>query len=198
MTDDDIEQDVIEQIRSTGPVISGAAVALAVLSLGLGIFFVPRIEGWLFPIFDKNDIPVTSVMRTGQKLCWTRVGLKRRAPTLTDVDVDVDYISASTGKLAHQPTPALYDDETGEELTSDNAPPAGKPFSKRVCLDLARRIKPGQPVQVRQTAYFQSFTDLYDVPVRFPTIVDPPEASDVFALHDKAPGPEGGRTGVAP
>jgi hypothetical protein len=189
MTDRDDDPLLDEVRREGGGVVSGIATAASLLVIGLTATFAPRIEGALFPIFRTNDIPPSSVVRSGRRLCWTRIGEKLRTPALNDVDVDVDYVSDITGKLAHQPTPELFEESTGDELTSDVIPPAG-PFLKRVCLTLSRRIRQDQPVRVRQVSYFQSVTGLYDIPVVFPAVIDPPNAASVFAnRHDSAPGP---------
>jgi hypothetical protein len=187
---DSASDPLLDDLRRTGPnVVSGVATVGLLIAIGLSIAFAPRIEGLLLPVFKRNDIPASSVVRSGRRLCWTRIGEKLRTPSLNDVDVDVDYVSNITGKLAHQPTPELFDETTGDELTSDVIPPAG-PFLKRVCLTLSRRIRQDQPVRVRQVSYFQSVTGLYDIPVVFPAVIDPPNAASVFAnRHDSAPGP---------
>jgi hypothetical protein len=191
ITDDedrDGERSFGEYSRLGGNISGFTAITCGVL-IGIGVFALPRLELFALPIFRTYQIPPNSVTRLGQNLCWTRLGEKARNPPLTDIDITVDYISERTGKLAHQPTPGLFFEATGEDFTTDDVSEVG-PFWKRVCIKLSARIRPTQPVQVRQIAYFGSITTLYSVPVSLPTIVFPAGAGSVFAVHDHAPSPD--------
>lgn len=173
--------------RVSGTVSSFTAAAFGVL-IGLGVFGLPRLELTALPVFRSYTIPPSSIVRTGQNLCWTRSGEKVRNPPLIDVDITVDYISDKTGKLGHQPTPALFVESTGDDFTTDDVRGVGL-FSTRVCVRLASVIRPDQPVQVRQTAYFGSVTTLWTVPYTLPTIVFPSSAASLFVKHDTGGAP---------
>ena len=187
-TDDEDREDErsFGEYSRLGGTISGFTAIVAGVLLGIGVFASPRVELFALPIFRSYQIPPGSVTRVGQNLCWTRMGEKVRSPPLTDIDITVDYISDRSGKLAHQPTPGLFFEASGEDFTTDDVAGEG-PFWTRVCVKLSSRIKPNQPVQLRQIAYFGSITTLYSVPVTLPTIVFPASAAPIFAGHDKAP-----------
>jgi hypothetical protein len=206
------EDELVANWRSGagGGLIGGAAAVGLTLLFGAAFYIVPRVEP-LFPglylpevqafgrtfggyriadtrVFLWTSTPTRSVSREGQNLCWTSEGEKARPAELLDVDVDIDFISAKTSKMAHQPTPELFDEATKEPLTSETVTPPG-PFYRRRCLKLAPSIQPNQPVQIRLVVYYQSITGLYSVPVRLPTIVFPASAGSLFAKHDTAPTP---------
>ncbi len=186
MTTADDERSFRSWTQSGRPIGVMATIGCVIGIVTVGAF-VPRLEG--LTIFRQNDIPNELVTREGQKLCWTRILYKWRSPPVVDIDVDVDFLSNRTGKMAHQPAPALISGATLDEITSDDTPPAGQLLKTQTCLMLSRKILAGQPVRVRQTAYFESVTGLYNVPVTLPTIISPADQSWVFSKHDSAKTP---------
>lgn len=187
----DEDGDVFRAVSRSAPPVGIIATAVSIGSICIAFALAPQIEGFLFPVFSGNVILPSSVTRDGDRLCWTRIGLKVRDLPLIDIDADVDYISNVTHRLAHQPTPEIFDAESGEPITTDDAVPAGVPFELRRCVKLSSHILPGQPVRLRQVAYYQSPTGLYNVPVTVPTIVLPADQAGVFAQHhDSAPSPK--------
>ncbi len=197
MTDEDDDDRSYREYSRLGGKISGFAAVLSGVVASAVLYGTPRMELVVLPIFKSYRIDPTSVTRSGQNLCWTREGEKLRNPPLIDIDITVDFISPITGKLGHQPTPALFFEASGDDFTTDDVQAPG-PFRTRVCVRLAREIKPDQPVQVRQTVYFGSITGVWTVPFYVPTIVYPSNAIGVFAQHDHAPTPDGGEAVAGP
>lgn len=123
-----------------------------------------KMESRFLPILSHQAIPIDTVSRVGQSLCWTWERDKERAPQVLDLDVALDTADGDTY------APEIVNTDTGVPWHKGGALPPGH-YSSRFCTTIPTSVPLDAPVRLRQAITYQGFMGLWTIWVALPPVI---------------------------
>lgn len=146
--------------------ITSALAVAAVLLVAPPLTLGARLELLVDPVLRNQAVPADNVVRSGDRLCWTWMRDKERAPEVLDINV---VLTTPGGDRSY---PEVFDETTGVPWHRGGALPPGH-YESRFCVQWPKFAAADERVLIRSTVRYRGLLGLWDLTVPLPDVASP-------------------------